>query len=73
MWLHYRIVLKLTFNIYVQMEQTNNNILTDQRKQCLSALERERQERENRIEAAAEVKAIIEKERNEIRFYHTTD
>ncbi len=50
-----------------------HDILTNERMESLSALEREHQERESRIEAAAEVKANIEKERNDIRFNHTTD
>lgn len=55
-------------------EQMDSHIiLTEERHKCLSALEREREEREHRIEAAAEVKVNIEKERNEIRFYNTTD
>jgi hypothetical protein len=41
----------------------NNNIITNARQQCLSALERERSERESRIAAAAKIKNEIEEQR----------
>lgn len=44
----------------------DNNILTDECQQCLSALERERQERESRIEAAAKIKQEIEEQRKRL-------
>jgi hypothetical protein len=45
------------------MCQEQKTIVTADMRECLSALERERQERESRIEVAAKIKNEIEEQR----------